>query len=70
VITNARLDKIGCLLTAQGAHDGLARAIVPPHTSGDGDAFIAAATGEVDAPVDVVRLLAAAAVEQAIRRPL
>ncbi|WP_217428285.1 P1 family peptidase [Microlunatus speluncae] len=69
VITNARLDKVGCLLTAQGAHDGLARAIAPPHTSGDGDAFIAAATGEVDVPVDLVRLLATAAVEQAIRHP-
>ncbi len=67
VITNARLDKIGCLRAAQGAHDGLARAIVPAHTSGDGDGFIAAATGAVDAPVDLVRLLAMAAVEQAIR---
>jgi hypothetical protein len=27
VITNARLDKLGCLAAAQGAHDGLARAI-------------------------------------------
>ena len=67
VITNARLDKVGCLRTAQGAHDGLARAIFPPHTSGDGDAFIAAATGEVTAPVDLVRLLALTAVERAIR---
>ncbi|GAB3757065.1 P1 family peptidase [Microlunatus parietis] len=67
VITNARLDKLGCLAAAQGAHDGLARAIAPPHTSGDGDAFIAAATGRVDAPVDLVRLLAVAAVERAIR---
>jgi L-aminopeptidase/D-esterase-like protein len=70
VITNARLDKLGCLLVAQGAHDGLARAVVPAHTSGDGDAFIAAATGTVEAPVDLVRLLAMAAVEQAIRHPL
>ncbi|MFC7625839.1 P1 family peptidase [Microlunatus sp. GCM10028923] len=70
VITNARLDKLGCLAAAQGAHDGLARAVAPPHTSGDGDAFIAAATGQVDAPVDLVRLLAVAAVEQALRTPL
>lgn len=67
VITNARLDKLGCLATAQGAHDGLARAITPPHTSVDGDAFIAAATGTVAAPVDLVRFLAVAAVERAIR---
>jgi L-aminopeptidase/D-esterase-like protein len=67
VCTNARLDKGGCLIVAQGAHDGLARAITPPHTRYDGDAFIAAATGEVDAHVDVVRYLALAAVCQAIR---
>lgn len=66
VATNARLDKTACLLVAQGAHDGLARAIVPPHTRWDGDAFIAAATGRVDADIDAVRLLAAAAVEKAI----
>jgi L-aminopeptidase/D-esterase-like protein len=67
VSTNARLDKLGCLIVAQGAHDGLARAVAPPHTRYDGDAFIAAATGEVDADVDVVRVLAVAAVERAIR---
>ncbi len=67
VCTNARLDKGGCLIVAQGAHDGLARAITPPHTRFDGDAFIAAATGEVDAHVDVVRYLALTAVCRAIR---
>lgn len=67
VATNARLDKIGCRIVAQGAHDGLARAITPPHTRFDGDAFVAAATGEVPAHVDVVRLLALAAVVDAIR---
>jgi L-aminopeptidase/D-esterase-like protein len=49
VATNARLDKLGCQLVAQGAHDGLARAVFPAHTSADGDAFVAAATGEVEA---------------------
>jgi L-aminopeptidase/D-esterase-like protein len=67
VCTNARLDKVGCRIVAQGAHDGLSRAITPPHTRYDGDAFIAAATGEVDAHVDVVRLLALTATCQAIR---
>jgi L-aminopeptidase/D-esterase-like protein len=67
VCTNARLDKTGCLVMAQGAHDGLARAITPPHTRFDGDAFIATATGEVDAQVDVVRFLALTAVCRAIR---
>ncbi|TWS17897.1 P1 family peptidase [Tsukamurella asaccharolytica] len=67
VITNARLTKVECLLLAQGAHDGLARAIDPPHTRFDGDAFISAATGAVAAKVDVVRALAISAVAEAIR---
>jgi L-aminopeptidase/D-esterase-like protein len=67
VCTNARLDKTGCQVVAQGAHDGLSRAITPPHTRFDGDAFIAAATGEIDAQVDVVRFLALTATGRAIR---
>lgn len=67
VITNARLDKVGCHVVAQGAHDGLSRALTPPHTRFDGDGIIAAATGEVEAAVDTVRLLALAAVAEAIR---
>ncbi|MBY8855477.1 P1 family peptidase [Nocardia sp. CA2R105] len=67
VLTNARLDKTGCLIAAQGAHDGLARALTPPHTRYDGDGFIAAATGSVEAHIDTVRLMAVAAVAEAIR---
>ncbi len=66
VATNARLDKLGCLLVAQGAHDGLARAVFPPHTSVDGDAFVAAATGAVAADPDTVRMLAVHVVADAI----
>lgn len=67
VATNARLDKTQCLLVAQSGHDGLARALEPAHAVTDGDAVVAAATGEVDAPLETVRLLAARAVERAIR---
>lgn len=67
VATNARLDKVGCLLVAQAAHDGLARALEPAHASVDGDAVVAASTGTVEASVDGVRLLAARAFEAAIR---
>lgn len=67
VVTNARLDKPGCHLVAQSAHDGLARALEPAHTMADGDAFVATALGELDAPIEHVRLLAARAVEAAIR---
>ncbi|WP_107656971.1 P1 family peptidase [Nocardia suismassiliense] len=67
VVTNARLDKIGCHIVAQGAHDGLSRALTPPHGRFDGDGFITAATGSVTADVDLVRLMALAAVADTIR---
>ncbi|KZM72763.1 P1 family peptidase [Nocardia terpenica] len=67
VLTNARLDKTGCHIVAQGAHDGLSRALTPPHTRFDGDGFIAAATGAVPTHIDTVRLMALAAVTTAIR---
>jgi L-aminopeptidase/D-esterase-like protein len=68
IATNARLDKLDCRKVAEGGHDGLARAIFPPHTSADGDALVAAATGHVDAPVDLVRAAAVVAVERAVRQ--
>jgi L-aminopeptidase/D-esterase-like protein len=48
VATDAALDKVGCLLVAQSAHDGLARSIRPSHTRFDGDLAIALATGTRD----------------------
>src|SRR5215218_2096805 len=70
VATNARLDKIACYLTAQSAHDGFARALEPAHTTQDGDAAVVLATGQIEAPLDAVRMLAARAVEAAIRQAL
>lgn len=70
VATNARLTKTECLLVAQSAHDGLARALWPVHTTGDGDAVVACsvgAEGGVDADLDVVRMLAVTATAAAIR---
>ncbi|HEV7758093.1 MAG TPA: P1 family peptidase, partial [Acidimicrobiales bacterium] len=67
VATNATLDKVGCHLLAQSAHDGLARAVFPAHTRLDGDAFVAAAVGGVTADVDAVRTLGVHAVAEAIR---
>ncbi len=75
VVTDAALTKGECLLLAQSAHDGLARAVFPPHMRSDGDAFVAAATGTVPrgngdgvADLDVLRVLTVAAVEQAVVR--
>lgn len=67
VATNARLDKCGCLLVAQSAQDALARVIVPAHSLADGDAIVAAATGSLDASVELVRVLAGEAVVAAVR---
>ncbi|WP_211240422.1 P1 family peptidase [Haloglycomyces albus] len=69
VSTNAMLNKLECHLIAQGAHDGLARAITPPHTRADGDGFIAAATGTAKTRLDpdVVRTMAMTSVETAIQ---
>jgi L-aminopeptidase/D-esterase-like protein len=64
--TNARLDKTGCLLLAQGGHGGIARAIEPSHTLVDGDALVALSCGELAAPPDQVRALGARAVYDAI----
>lgn len=66
VTTNAKLTKIECHLAAQSGHDGLARALDPAHTAGDGDALVVAATGRVEAEVANVRSLTTYAVEQAI----
>ncbi|GAA1905592.1 P1 family peptidase [Nocardioides lentus] len=71
VVTDAVLDKTGCRVLAQGAHDGLSRALTPPHTRLDGDGFVACATGgaagSAAVPVDVLRLMALDAVTRAVR---
>lgn len=69
VVTNASVDKVGCHLLAQSAHDGLARSLLPAHTSADGDGFVTMATGQIDDEVDLnhLRVLAQAAVATAVR---
>ncbi|MEE3275833.1 MAG: P1 family peptidase [Actinomycetota bacterium] len=72
VVTDAALSKVDCRLLATSAHDGLARAVFPAHARSDGDAFAAAATGKVplagEGDLDVLRVLATAAVQRAIVR--
>jgi L-aminopeptidase/D-esterase-like protein len=68
IATNARLRKVDAMKVAQMAHDGLARAIRPVHLTRDGDTIFACATGEVDAPLDLVGIFAAQAVAEAIVR--
>jgi L-aminopeptidase/D-esterase-like protein len=69
VATNARLTKVQATKVAQMAHDGFARAIVPAHTTGDGDAIFALATGARPAgDLDTIGALAAEAMAEAILR--
>jgi L-aminopeptidase/D-esterase-like protein len=67
VATNARLDKVKANRLAQRAHDGMAIAVHPAHTTHDGDVTFALSTGEVDAPFDVVGNAAVFMTAEAIR---
>jgi L-aminopeptidase/D-esterase-like protein len=67
IVTNATLDKPSACRVADLGHSGTARSISPAHTSLDGDALFALATGEVEAHLDLVAHLAARAVERAVR---
>jgi len=61
VATNARLTKTAVTRVAQMADAGLARTIVPVHTTADGDTVIALATGTWRGSADVTTIGAAAA---------
>jgi L-aminopeptidase/D-esterase-like protein len=67
VATNAVASKADCHHLARSAHDGLARAVLPAHTGADGDAFVALATGEVEADLIHLRVLTQQVVTAAIR---
>jgi L-aminopeptidase/D-esterase-like protein len=67
IATNARFDKVGCHLIAQSGHDGMARALEPVHTQADGDALVAVSVGGAEAELEHARVLAARAIEMAIR---
>jgi L-aminopeptidase/D-esterase-like protein len=70
VATNVRLTKEQAHRMALMADDGLARAIVPSHTMGDGDTVFALATGRWtgDANVSLIGALAADVLAEAVVR--
>jgi L-aminopeptidase/D-esterase-like protein len=70
VATNARLTKTDINRVAMMADDGLARAISPSHTTGDGDTVFSLATGrwEGQANVSLIGALAADVMAEAIVR--
>jgi L-aminopeptidase/D-esterase-like protein len=68
VFTNACFDKAQLCKIAGMAHDGYARSINPVHTTADGDSIYAASVGEIEADQDLVGMLAAEVVSEAITR--
>ena len=68
VLTNAHFDKAQLCKIAGMAHDGYARSINPVHTSADGDSIYAISIGDIKADQDLVGMLAAEVVSEAITR--
>jgi L-aminopeptidase/D-esterase-like protein len=70
VATNAKLTKTQASRLALMADDGLARAIAPSHTQGDGDTVFGLATGTWDGNIDMTTIggLAADVLAEAIVR--
>ena len=66
--TNARFSKLELFRVSQRMHDGMARAIVPVHTSYDGDVSFALSCGDLSADLDFVSELAAHVTAESIRR--
>jgi L-aminopeptidase/D-esterase-like protein len=68
VATNARLTKSQATKLASMAHDGYARTMRPAHTMFDGDTIFGASTGQTEADLNVIGLLAARVMERAVVR--
>jgi L-aminopeptidase/D-esterase-like protein len=67
VATNAALTAVEANRLSQRAHNGMAIAIRPSHTTHDGDTAFALATGQVEAQFDRVANIAVEIVAEAIR---
>jgi L-aminopeptidase/D-esterase-like protein len=68
VMTNAFFEKSQLCKIAGMAHDGFARSINPVHTSADGDSIFAVSVGQTEADQDMVGMMAAEVVSEAIIR--
>ena len=67
VTTNAKLNKVDTFKVSQRAHNGIARAIHPSHTSFDGDATFAICTQKIKVSMDLVAEIGAETTAAAIR---
>ena len=74
VATDAALTKPQCHRLSVAAHDGIARAIVPAHTPGDGDLVFGVSTGartlEADAELGLLGHIASLCLARAIARAI
>lgn len=68
IATNARMNKAQAKKVASMAHNGYAKTIRPAHSMVDGDTIFTMATGDIEADINVVGLLAAKVMEQAVLR--
>jgi len=68
VLTNGALTKVDANRVALRAHDGMARAVRPVHTSYDGDTVFCLASGRVETEIDTAAEMAAEACAVSIRR--
>ena len=68
IMTNAEFSKAQLCKIAGMAHDGYARSISPVHTSADGDSIYALSAGCIRADQDLVGILAAEVISEAIVR--
>lgn len=66
IITNAKITKAQANKIASMAHNGYARAIRPAHTMFDGDTIFTMGTNKVQGDINVIGMLAARVMEQAI----
>lgn len=70
IITNAAFEKSELTKIASMAHNGFARAISPVHTMADGDSIYASSTGNIQADINAVSILAAEVMEKAIKNAI
>ena len=68
VITNAAFDKTQLCKIAGISHNGYARSIRPVHTSADGDSIYAVSSGQIRADADLVGIMVAEVMGEAIKR--
>jgi L-aminopeptidase/D-esterase-like protein len=58
VMTNARLSKMQLYYLAERSHNGIVRAVIPSHTSYDGDLIFALSLPQLDTNIDQIAEIA------------